>query len=353
MDLIIIITLGVSFCILYVLNNYYSKGICAADDADKAVIIRREFSHVRYFVAILTGVIVIITISFDDFHLSGITFGFIAAWSGYFAKIALPVSGKRPTDILPNEKFALYLRGFSFDNYEGIRSLQEQTRYDKFSEFHFINILNKYLPVYSVGMTKELSAPLGATRIYLNDAEWEKDVQELIHKAEMVIVLVNDSDSCIWEMENCYNLNKTLLIVDDKDKMLTVRGHFAKKHLYPFPISLNAQTILYHNSENEYLEMPFENTENSYSTVIKRFMKDKYGARRWIITSWQRKIFIGLAVVFLIPVIFIMTFAKVSNMETILFILVGVVIMIILYYLYAMPMSKWRELKVKDIPPHV
>lgn len=349
MNQIIILTIGVSFCILYDFN----KGIYAADDADKAVSIRRNYSHIRFFVAILTGVIVLITMSFDEYHFSAIIFGIVAAWSGYFAKTALPVSSKRPTDILPKEKFALYLRGFSFDNYEGMRSLQKKTRYDHFSEFHFINILDKYMPVYSVGMPKELSAPFGSTRIYLNNEEWEKDVQELIHKAEMVVVLVNDSDSCIWEMVNCYNLNKTLLIVDDKDKMLTVRGHFANKHLYPFPISLNAQTILYHNSENEYLEMPFENTENSYIKVIKRLMKDKYDARRWIITSWQRKIFFGLAIVILIPVIFIMTFAKMSNMETILYLLVGVVVMIILCYLYTMPISKWMELKVKDIAPHV
>ncbi len=291
--------------------------------------------------------------SFDKFHFSAIVFGFVTVWSGFFAKTALPVSIKRPTDILPDEKFALYLRGFSFDNYEGIRPLQKKTRYENFSEFHFISIFNKYLPVYSVGMTKELSAPLGSTRIYLNDAEWEKDVQKLIRKAEIIIVLVNDSNSCIWEMEHCYDLDKTILIVDDKDKMLAVRGHFAKNHLYPFPISLKAQTILYHNSKNEYLEMPFENTEKSYIMVIKHLMKDKYGVGRWIVTSWQRKIFVGLTVVILMLVIFIMMLGKTSKVETILCFLVGIVVMIILYVLYSKPMSKWRELRRKSMPHHV
>lgn len=352
MNLIIIITLGVSFCIIYALHNYYGKGIFDADDADKAVSIRREYSHIRFFVALLTGGIVLITMSFDDFHLSTITMGFVAAWSAYYANTALQVSSLRPTDILPNEKFALYLRGFSFDNYEGMKSLQKQTRFKNFSEFHFISILNKYLPVYSVGMTKELSAPFGSTRIYLNDAEWETDVQDLIQKAEIIIVLVNDSDSCIWEVANCYNLSKTILIVDDKSKILTVRGHFAKRHLYPFPLSLNNQTILYHYCENAYMEMPFENTEESYLKVIKRLMKDKYGVGRLIITSWQRKLIIGLIVIILMSAIFIMSFAKISNAEKISFVLIGVFAMIILYTLYSMPMSKWRKFKEKAIPTH-
>lgn len=348
MNLLIVFILSVSLCILYALRIYFKNAIYTADDADRAVRLRREYSYARCVVLILAIAIVLVTISFDDFHLSAITCGFAIMWSGFFGNTALIVSSKRPADILPNEKFALYLRGFSFDNYEGIRYLQKQSQYKKFSEYHFFSILDKYMPVYSVGMTKELSAPLGATRIYLNDAEWEKEVQGLIQKAEMIIVLVNDSNSCIWEFEQCYKLKKTMLIVDDKDKIVSLRGYFASKHIYPFPVSLNSRTILYHNKE-DYLQIIFENTEKSYRKVIKQFMKRKYGIRRWIVTSLQRKIFIGLLVLFLLPVIFIMTFAKISDTEKMFYVLIGIVVIIGLNILYSVPMSKWRKLKEVDV----
>ena len=292
--------------------------------------------------------------SFDDFQIKAITNGFIIIWGCYWGVHCITMSSKRPADILPNEQFALYLRGFSFDNYNSIRTLQKQSQFKNFSEYHFFSILNKYLPVYSVGMTKELSAPLGATRIYLNDAEWEKDVQELIQKAELIIMLVNDSDSCIWEMEQCYYLDKTMLIVDDKEKFASIRRYFAKRHTYPFPISINSQTILFHNKEDGYSQITFGNTEKSYNEVIQHFMKEKYGIRRWIISSWQRNLLIGLVVILILSAFFVMIFANInlSNAEIMLYMLASVIATISLYILYSTPMSKRRKLKAGTMKCH-
>ena len=56
------------------------------------------------------------------------------------------------------------------------------------------------MPAYAVGMTKELNSPIGAERIYLNDAEWESEVMDLMTKASLIVILLNDSQSCIWEI---------------------------------------------------------------------------------------------------------------------------------------------------------
>lgn len=347
MNYIIIITFCVSLFVLYTFHRKYSEKIFMSDDADITVCIRREYSYIRYFIGIMTGAVIFIIMFFDDFHLNSITIGLGVFWSGYLMRTALPVSNKRPNDIPQEEKFILYLRGFSYDKYEGVQTYQRQTRFEKFSEFHFVNILNKFFPVYSVGMTKELSSPLGATRIYLNDREWEKEVQMLIDRAELIIVLVNDSDSCLWELEHCYDLHKTILIVDDKEKMITVRGHFAKNHLYPFPISISPQTLFLYDEQNNLSTFAYENKEKSYRKIIKQFMKKRYGMRRWIISSWQERLFIVLAIIISFPLLFIMTMVKISNGELMMYLIITVFIIIILYMLYSIPMSKWRKIEAK------
>lgn len=349
MNFFIIIVFCLSFFVLYTFQREYNEKIVMSNDADLTIIIRRKYSYIRYVIGILTGVVILISMSFDDFRLSPITIGFALFWSGYLARTALPVSSKRPNDIPQKEKFVLYLRGFSYDKYEGVRAYQRQTRFEKFSEYHFINILNKFFPVYAVGMTKELSSPLGATRIYLNDKDWEKDVQMLINRAELIIVLVNDSDSCLWELEHCYNLHKTILIVDDKEKMITIRGQFAKKHLYPFPISISSQTLFLYEAQNYYSTLSFNNTEKSYRKIIKQFMKERYGVGRWTISSWQEKFLTVLAIIISFPLIFIMTTAKISNGELIMYLSITVFVFVIIYVLYSMPMSKWRRIERKTL----
>lgn len=350
MNLFIVVILSVSLAILYVLHRNYSGKIFGTNDADTAVGIRKEYFYIQIVIGILTSAICLVTMSFEDFRLNTITIGFICSWAGYLTStfLSLPVSNKRPIDIPNTEKFILYLRGFSVDSYEGIKPLQKRMSFDSFSEYHFISILKKYLPVYSVGMTKELSAPLGATRIYLNDIEWEKDVHDLIERAELVVVLVNDSDSCLWEIENCVNLTKTILIVDNQEKLLAVRGHLAKKHLYPFPILISSHSILYHtDSHGEYVAIHYENTEKSYLKITKKIMKERYGVCRWTINRWQLRLFQILLVIILFPIIFLLSVSRVSNAELMLYVLGGVFFFIIIYLLYATPISKWKNFKSK------
>ena len=86
--------------------------------------------------------------------------------------------------------------------------------------------LQKSINVVAVGMTKEISSPEGgAQRVYLNDDTWQKDVKLMMEKAYKIVILVNDRDSCIWEIEQSAEMqDKTVYIVDDLMKFNNVRN---------------------------------------------------------------------------------------------------------------------------------
>ncbi len=140
--------------------------------------------------------------------------------------------------------FFLYLRGFNRDSYESEDRLKKKTdngrTLPKFSEYFFCKLLSRKGPVCAIGMTKEMEAPIGAVRVYVDDSTWMKDVQEMMEKAQGIFILVNDSPSCIWEIEQGLEmLDKTVFIVDDIEKYETTRSVVSRS----FPYSLKLPAI--------------------------------------------------------------------------------------------------------------
>lgn len=151
-------------------------------------------------------------------------------------------------------EYALYLRGFETDDYTSeakyiAREKDVLRRFKRkrngrlrFSEYYFTRALQTRLPVCAVGMSKEVEAPAGAYRIYLEDATWKQDVRELMERAKEIYILVSDRPSCIWEIEQSLDmLHKTTFIVDDRgrygkfrDLGLGVGGNF-KMPIIPTP----------------------------------------------------------------------------------------------------------------------
>lgn len=151
-------------------------------------------------------------------------------------------------------EYALYLRGFETDDYTSeakyiarekdvLRRLKRKRNGRlRFSEYYFTRALQTRLPVCAVGMSKEVEAPAGAYRIYLEDATWKQDVRELMERAKEIYILVSDRPSCIWEIEQSLDmLHKTTFIVDDRgrygkfrDLGLGVGGNF-KMPIIPTP----------------------------------------------------------------------------------------------------------------------
>lgn len=165
-------------------------------------------------------------------------------------------------------KYTLFLRGFDNDDYNKIDTLENPKveKYEHLSEYWFFKFLSKKhkLPIVSVGMTKELDSPLGTKRIYLDDEDWKEGVKTLMEYADRIFILVNDRDSCIWEISQSKDfLCKTFFIVDDKHKYEVAKEKV--KDLFDLPAILlpvgkcaivqfnpNAETHYFENSRMGY-----------------------------------------------------------------------------------------------------
>lgn len=127
-------------------------------------------------------------------------------------------------------RYILYLRGFEADDYRKEEKFNGVNEFPQFTEYPFMEILQEYTYVCAVGMTKEIDCPHGATRIYLSDETWKEDVGDLMKKAKKIVVLVDNRESCIWEIEQSLELlDKTVFLIDDVAKYNDVRNSLKDK----------------------------------------------------------------------------------------------------------------------------
>lgn len=264
----------------------------------RAIIDRKRFFQIRLIIAIIFGFIALyVILSGDNIGVNSVIVGLLLAWSSYVNKHSLPVSGKRPHNITKSQ-IILYLRGFAYDDYSLTQKdlSKSHKELNTFSEGHFINILKQYMPVYAVGMTKELNSPIGAERIYLNDAEWESKVIELMTKASLIVILLNDSQSCIWEIckSNQYT-DKVVFISNNSEKLINIRKKLNKQYVYPLPIGLKDKTISYFIGNSYEAQISgYSNTDKSYRQIIKQLMFKKFGLRRFVFTQKRLNWILGV-----------------------------------------------------------
>lgn len=129
------------------------------------------------------------------------------------------VSTLEAKDLLStNQSYTLYLRAFKSD-----RDLSS------FSEKHFVRLLarNGEPKLYAVGLPNETDAPAGATRIYICDATWQQEVEELMQKATKIYLRVGDTEPCRWELgKSLLHKGKLIFIVDNISEYDAVRAEF-------------------------------------------------------------------------------------------------------------------------------
>lgn len=176
-----------------------------------------------------------------------------------------------------HDHFALFLRGFNEDDYAKEEALSKATNLEKFSEYKFMDILQKKIPACAIGMTKEADSPYGATRVYVNDISWKADVHEMMEKADEIYILVNDRTSCIWEIEQSIEmLQKTLFIIDDRTKYEHVRDSVKEKLLLPeIPVDMSEATHLvlrYHQGIPHFDQ--YDNSIESYANILQMPVPD-------------------------------------------------------------------------------
>lgn len=215
------------------------KKITSSKNAKESVKVRKSYRWIRLLIILLYSVILVwilsntIELFFTSKNTAAqfILIGVFGAIIMTYGSMSLPISGITIDKFNPNNKYALYLRGFDSDSYEmsstlsaivdhchapGSGSRRPNPEELPFSEEEFCRAIKKHSPIYSVGMTKELESPHGSKRIYLDDETWKEDVALLINKAKYVFINLHDSDSCIWEILQCKKdaSKKTFYFID-------------------------------------------------------------------------------------------------------------------------------------------
>lgn len=238
-------------CIITILINLSIKklvGIFIAKSKNAAfsVKVRNVYRYIRICIIIIYTIAMLIELNFlipalwDSFHYITAkqqTINIILLSLLPYASMSLPISGMT-IDKFKEENFALYLRGFTSDSYDASmldklhvlnerknliniwkKKNKENTVKLKFSEHELAKAVKRYMPIYSVGMTKEIESPEGCKRIYLDDKDWQEGVKMLIEKAKIIFILINPRKSCIWEILQCQEMaiNKTIFFVDNLD----------------------------------------------------------------------------------------------------------------------------------------
>lgn len=282
----------ISYAIFMKLSREYSlRNILSSNNADEACNYRKKFILQRIIITVSFLIIAITLICMSDNY--GMNTGLLAmltGWSMKNDKDVRPLWYKRPKDI-KKSNYILYLRGFSSDDYTTTyQDLAKKKRFHfKFSEGDFIYFLRQYMPVFAVGMTKELESPLGAERIYLNDKTWREEVMELMQEAQLIVISLNDSSSCIWEIQQAYQFkNKVVYIADEKEKLLNLRKEMHRLNDYTFPASIRYRNIAYYiNNENIIKTIEYSNNAQSYKQTIKEIMYKKFGLKRFLLSHRQ------------------------------------------------------------------
>lgn len=293
--------------IIYLIQKPYSKRMLESSSLKEAVKTRTQFKRIRTASLLIFFILNFVYGYFVQRYENGTTnyvsiasTAFIVTFMGHIVGQGFesfsqfnPISLLVIEDIYKSKKrFSLYLRGFEKDNY---KSLQEASYADgqTFSEFNLTRLLSKSIPTYAVGMTKELTSPHGALRIYLDDQTWKSGVEYLMDRASSIFILMNEKESCLWEIEQSSRLlDKTCFIVDDPIQYDNIRIKLCNKINFPifdfekiqlpfcfrlvecpYQVSIEGTT-----TEDKIIAIvyTFENNQKGY----KKLIRELYGLKR-------------------------------------------------------------------------
>jgi hypothetical protein len=85
--------------------------------------------------------------------------------------------------------------------------------------------------VVALGVPAEDVAPLGAARLYADDAEWQDTVRRLVQQSQAVIICIEEGDGVLWELKHLLadtHAAKTLCILSPSTSSATVRRAIAE-----------------------------------------------------------------------------------------------------------------------------
>lgn len=272
-----IILIALYALLVGLIEEPYAKRIQKCNSLEEAINIRKKCKNIRY-----ASVLIFILINFvASFFIQFVKTGDINIWSIVESSIITTVTGYfivgginshkefNPISFLTFKDFtkikgnySLFLRGFNTDDYSSKQDVS-LTKKHLFSEFTLSKVLLKKLPLFAVGMTKELTSPEGAKRIYLSDDSWKEDVLDLMQNASAIFILVNGKDSCVWEIEQSMSmLEKTCFVVDDLAQYEVVKMKLGDTYRFPSLININEELPFAYRFVNDGREVKFIESEN-------------------------------------------------------------------------------------------
>ncbi len=374
----ICIVFAIFSLIMEVVSKPYTKKIENATTLEEALKFRRRLRFLRYGLTILfillyigPSLYIVPDVGYwingkGKYAVEGILV-YLIVQKG-FKKLTGNISSLSKAGFLVKcHKFALFLRGFEDDVY-GLDDYNLISK-ERFSELSFMENLQQYLPACAIGMTKESDAPFGARRVYVSDESWKEDVRDLMNRANLKFVLLNDRPSCIWEIEQSADvLNKTCFLVEDIDKYNSIRNQLSGEIDFPdaskmdvtVPFALRLVDIPVRIKSENGLERPdkiiaiaqkFENSKDGYEELLSILIEGK-SAKEKKVPSFVMKIFYYLIaiVILLIANVRISTFLLNSfgTEDLVLRCFMTMLLYIIEWLVYMVVKVSWKTRKAKE-----
>lgn len=177
-----------------------------------------------------------------------------------------------------NDNSVLLLRSFDKDDYT---PGQTANKTNKFSEKGLLMWLKPYMKPYAVGNPREANIPSGAERIYVEDDYWRDDVELLMEQCEVLIMLLNNSESCLWELEKAHKFKeKLIVIVDDLEIYESSRTRLKEKVELPkLKEGASFPMLLCHDGV-QYNFLRFSYTKPSYRLFADAVLEALSGIRK-------------------------------------------------------------------------
>lgn len=127
-----------------------------------------------------------------------------------------------------DEPFVLLIRSFGHDSSTPFAGYNEGMTFEMVLMAH----LERVGCLVAIGRPGEALPPVGAVRLYCRDEEWQEQVKRLMAKASLIVIIMGDTHSVLWEVEQALESvtpDKLLLFprLSSKSDSHTLAGGFA------------------------------------------------------------------------------------------------------------------------------
>lgn len=258
--LIVILIFVILEGVMYLIDLPFKNKIKVSDSVESSLRTRKQLKITRIIstallIIFVCVVLIIIAAQNDTIDTIGqalgliIGYAIVKGWS--MLKGNIQTYSKKEYLSKHTDNYVVYLRAFEADFYS--KSPKSHSLESCLAKA----IKKRRTSICAIGMTKELDAPVGADRVYVDDKTWQTDVSELMQKAKMIFILMSDRQSCIWEIAQGEKmLNKICFVIDDLEKYKNIKSDTT--HNIHFPEIETLASKLNHAQSSD-LATDFEN----------------------------------------------------------------------------------------------